>query len=130
MFGKARRLARREMRGGLLRRQESCLRSFQDVVADRLPKSREMGLRSIPISRIVGSVDKPCSFTKSFLPRSDAQRGRWKRAYAVAHSLTGYEPIHVYQLAEDFFVLDGHFRVSVAKILGGDTIDAFVEVWD
>lgn len=112
-----------------LRGKSTSLRSFNDVTRGRLLTKKDRGTSTVPLSKIVGSVDKPSFFTASFWPRSDELEPRWRKAYAVTHGLVGYHPIDLYQVGDDFFVVDGHFRVSVAKALGGDSISAHVEEW-
>jgi len=84
---------------------------------------------TVALDRIVGSVGKAQLFTRSFYPRSDDLRARWKAAYAVTHGLRGYEPIELYEAEGLFYVVDGHFRVSVARAIGYDTIEAKVRRW-
>ena len=129
-FDRTRRRARREVLVGRLRRRDTCLLSFGEVVDGRRrfqESGREFG--EVAISKIVGSVDKPCSFTRSFNPRNEEQRGRWKKAYAIANDLPGYQPIDLYRVGDEFFVVDGHFRVSVTKFLGGESMSAYIQEW-
>lgn len=91
--------------------------------AEALP-SRE--LREIPLAAIVGSVGRPRDFTRDFKPRSDADATRWVRVKAGALDLQGLPPIEVYQIGEAYFVRDGHHRVSVARELGFEVIEAYV----
>lgn len=129
-FAGARRRARRELLIGRLTKRSDRLVPFDDVVAgQRVLSPKERGVLTVAISSIVGSVDKPFAFTKSFEPASDALRGRWKKAYAVAHGLAGYQPVELYQVGDHFFVVDGHFRISVTKALGGESIRAHVKEW-
>jgi len=108
---------------------DMCLISFDEVVSGRMLTREDRGFQTVPIAKIVGSVGKACWFTKSFDPKREDQRGRWKRSYAIAHGLIGHEPIDLYQLGTEFFVVDGHFRVSVTKALGGESIRAHVQGW-
>lgn len=128
-FAKARRRATWEMFRGWLRSESTCLLSFHDAVGDRLLSSKPWITETTEVSRILGSVDKPCAFTPSFLPRTDELKSRWKRAYALVHGLKGYQPIDLYELDDTLFVVDGHFRVSVIKHLGGELIQASVQEW-
>lgn len=128
-FAKARSRATWELLKAWVRGGRTCLLSFHEVVGDRLIKTGIRGPETIAISTILGSVDKPCAFTPSFLPRADEQKGRWKRAYALAHGLVGYEPIELYKVDGVHFVIDGHFRVSVIKYLGGESMEALVQEW-
>jgi nucleotide-binding universal stress UspA family protein len=84
------------------------------------------GLQNIPIDAIVGSVGRYSDFTRSFLPRQDADAGRWVGVEAAMTDMTGLPPVEVYQIGEAYFVMDGNHRVSVAKRLGATHIEAFV----
>jgi hypothetical protein len=122
-FATARRKARWQTVVDRLRGRRSTLVPF-DEVADRsglLRESLEL-LQPVPLAQIVGSVGKGHLFTRSFYPRSDALLSRWKRAFAVARGFRGYEPIELYEAEGYFYVVDGHFRVSVARALGYETI--------
>lgn len=84
------------------------------------------GLQNIPISSIVGSVDRYDDFSRSFLPQYDSDQGRWTRILDQMTGQGGLPPIEVYQVGSAYFVLDGNHRVSVAKHLGADQIQAYV----
>jgi hypothetical protein len=92
----------------------------------RLRDERYLGLREIPVEKIVGSVGRYKDFTRSFLPRTNAVRSRWQRLDALARGQEGFPPIEVYKVGEVYFVLDGNHRVSVARQLGMKTIEAYV----
>jgi hypothetical protein len=51
---------------------------------------------------------------------------RWSRVYAVAHSLEGPPPIELYKVGDAYFVRDGNHRVSVARQVGAQSIEAHV----
>lgn len=84
------------------------------------------GLQEIPLHKIVGSVDRYEDFTRSFLPKRDANAERWAGVRAAVNDMVGMPPIEVYQLGDAYFVLDGNHRVSIARRLGSDTITARV----
>ncbi|MEN8097865.1 MAG: universal stress protein [Chloroflexota bacterium] len=83
-------------------------------------------LRDIPLDAIVGSVGRYTDFTRTFLPLSDSDQSRWVGVSNAMTGLTGLPPITVYQIGEAYFVLDGNHRVSVARQLGTETIEAYV----
>jgi len=83
-------------------------------------------LRDIPLESIVGSLGRYNDFTRSFLPISESSRERWARVKGVSESAIGFPPIDVYQIGEAYFVKDGNHRVSVARLSGADTIQAYV----
>ncbi len=82
-------------------------------------------LGNIPMNAIVGSVGRYEDFNRQFLPRQEAQLGRWARV-RMAFEYSGLPPIEVYQIGDVYFVLDGHHRVSVARQLGAKEIEAYV----
>ena len=83
-------------------------------------------LRDIPLDAIVGSVGRSKDFTRNFLPLTDSDQDRWARVMAGTASLSGLPPIEVYQIGEVFFVFDGNHRVSVARELEANSIQAYV----
>jgi nucleotide-binding universal stress UspA family protein len=82
-------------------------------------------LRNISMNAIVGSVGRYEDFNRQFLPRQEAQLGRWARV-RMGFEYSGLPPIEVYQIGDVYFVLDGHHRVSVAQQLGAKEIEAYV----
>lgn len=127
-FARMRREAERQLRRGRRRGRRSRSIPFDTVAAGLLPDS-DHHAATVPLDRIVGSVGKDHQFTRSFHPTRDADLARWKRAYAVAHGLRGYDPVELYEVAGRYFVVDGHYRVSVARALGSATIQATVRRW-
>lgn len=87
---------------------------------------RRIGLQSISLDSIVGSVDRTKDFDRRFRPTSGRVRERWQRL-ALAHRRgEAIPPIEVYRVGSLHFVYDGHHRVSVARALNLSTIDAYV----
>ncbi|CAA9532646.1 MAG: transcriptional regulator, partial [uncultured Solirubrobacteraceae bacterium] len=87
---------------------------------------RHLGLRTITIDSIVGTVDRMREFDRRFRPLSGRVRGRWERIAAAQRRGESMPPISVYRIGDLHFVRDGHHRVSVARSLGRDDIDAYV----
>jgi hypothetical protein len=87
---------------------------------------RYLGLQVIELDSIVGTVDRGREFDRSFRPTSGKVRGRWERIAEAQRRGKAMPPIDVYRIGELHFVKDGHHRVSVARALGHDTIDAYV----
>ncbi len=83
-------------------------------------------LEEIPLRLIRGSVGRYREFTREFLPRSDQQEERWARVKSAVTGLSGVPPIEVYQIGEVYFVQDGNHRVSVAREMGLEKIEAYV----
>ena len=87
---------------------------------------RRLGLQSISLDSIVGSVDRSREFDRRFRPRSSRVRGRWERIAQAQRRGEPLPPISVYRVGNLHFVEDGHHRVSVARALGQTHIDAYV----
>jgi nucleotide-binding universal stress UspA family protein len=126
-FEHARRQAFLERVVGQLRGRTTSLLPF-DQVKEKLglQPASDRGLQEIPLDNIVGSVGRYREFTRSFLPRDDSIRERWKRIYRAAQGLRGLPPIELYQVGDVYFVKDGNHRVSVAHELEAKTIQAYV----
>ncbi len=86
------------------------------------------GVQEIPVDAIVGSVNRFQDFNRDFMPLYDEDRERWARVKAAMTSpgSAGLPPIRVYKLGDAYFVLDGNHRVSIAREMGIDTIEADV----
>jgi hypothetical protein len=108
--------------------EESSTLPFEPVV-DALGRrgERDLGIQTLPIGSIVGTVDRrPETFDRSFRPRSPEVRARWERVAAARRSGIDLPPIEVYRVGDIHFVLDGHHRVSVARAMGETSIEAHV----
>jgi hypothetical protein len=130
LFGGARAWRRRRAAGGR--------RSDRDVLPsllDRYPGAtaaprRPIGLRSVPLDRIVGTTRHPSQNTADFLPlpklRGANWRGRWQRITGAIDRLETLPPVDLVQVGDDYYVVDGHNRVAAALKAGGLEVDADV----
>jgi len=84
------------------------------------------GLQTVPLDRIVGSVNRYRDFDRAFLPRQDYTADRWRSISRAFYDDVGLPPVRLYQVGEAYFVLDGNHRVSVARERGQKFIDAEV----
>jgi hypothetical protein len=123
---------RRELLGRLatrLRRDPdvNLILPFEEVVeALGYRGERSLGLHTIPLDSIVGTVDRTREFDRRFRPKSGGVRRRWEPIAAAQRRGEAMPPISVYRVGELHFVKDGHHRVSVARALGHREIDAYV----
>ena len=88
---------------------------------------RSLGVQTIPIHSIVGTVerDKAAAFDRELRPPRWS-RGRWTLLCMAAQRGAELPPISVYRVRERHYVQDGHHRASVARALGAGTIEAEV----
>ena len=129
-FGRARRrraLAQLSARLRLEPSDVNVILPFEEVVAALGRRGeRRLGLETIPLDSIVGTVDRRREFDRRFRPTSGRVRPRWERIATAQRKGQAMPPIDVYRIGELHFVKDGHHRVSVARALGYDSIEAWV----
>ena len=110
-----------------LRRRPTSLLSYQETRRQFVVTGEcYRGIRTVPIDEIVGSTDRCHDFDATFRPLRTNTVGRWVSVacgYAAGHSLP---PVQLYQIADAYFVRDGHHRVSVARVRGQVWVDAEV----
>jgi len=95
----------------------------------RAPR-RAIGLHSVPIDRIVGTMRHPSQNTADFLPlprlRGHNWRARWQRITSAVDRLATLPSVELVQVGDDYYVADGHNRVAAARQVGAVEIDAVV----
>jgi hypothetical protein len=84
-----------------------------------------LGVREIPIERIVGSVDRSGDFGRDFKPRRGLSRSRLASLRSAARD-GGLPAIEVFEVGGAYFVEDGHHRVALAREQRAHFIDAEV----
>jgi hypothetical protein len=87
---------------------------------------RHLGLQTIRLDTIVGTVDSRRDFDRHFRPTTGRVRSRWEQLALAQRRGEAIPPIEVYRVGDQHFVNDGHHRVSIAAATGQQTIDAFV----
>jgi hypothetical protein len=99
-----------------------------DEVLDALGRrgERRLGLQTIRLDHIVGTVDSSHDFDRRFRPTNGRVRERWERLALAQRRGEAIPPIEVYQVGDLYFVQDGHHRVSIAMAEGAKTIEAYV----
>jgi hypothetical protein len=113
----------------LLTRRRTNLLLLSQVVPKISPEDGvDGGVQDIPIEKIVGSVSRSADFTRTFMPVASDRlnRERWRKIYTLVTLGKATPPIDVYQVDQQFFVVDGHHRVSVARHLGWTSLQAHV----
>ena len=103
------------------------LLSYDEILKHlRMKGQTDRGRSEIPLNKIIGSVGRYTDFTRDFLPRNVSDSNRWASVRMATESLSGVPPIEVYKVGDSYFVRDGNHRVSVARMNGQESIDAFV----
>ena len=85
-----------------------------------------LGLQNVPLSKIIGSVQKNEDFKKGFIPKNSIVKIRWCNIYIEMLGDFKLPPITLYKIREEYYVYDGNHRVSVANFLNFSSIEADV----
>lgn len=111
----------------LLSPEEVSLISLNDVKQMIKPMNETyVGMKVIPIAKVVGSEGRYNDFDNRFFPKSSHLKARWEHVDEAALRSIDLPPIKVYEISGLYFVRDGNHRVSVAKARGTEFIDAEV----
>ena len=94
----------------------------------RAVSQTNIGLQQVPLGNIIGSVNRTSDFDRNFRPLSDDDRSRWADVKTAMTSpyTAGVPPVSLYKIGDAYFVLDGNHRISIAKEMGLDSIEAYV----
>ena len=128
-FTRARRKAFLRRIGAFLRRDpvSNQLLSFEEVKGALGAVSQSyLGMREVPVAKIVGSVGRHRDFDRAFLPSKPDLGTRWRRIDEIMHRAEELPPVSLYKIGDAYFVSDGNHRVSVARQQGVEMIDAEV----
>lgn len=124
-FSKARNKAFINELQHLLNPDETKMISFSQMKKFLKPQNETyIGMKTIPISKIVGSEGRYKDFDNQFLPKNSFMKERWEHVDEAVIKDIVLPPISVYELGGLYFVRDGNHRVSVAKSKGVEFIDA------
>ena len=113
---------------GLNFKKQENLKSFTEIQKEENAyNSVNLGIKEIPLDKIVGSVEKYSYFDKNFVPKNDIVKQRWINIYVGYMMDSMLPPVILYKIKDDYYVYDGNHRVSVAKFLNFASIEAEVE---
>jgi hypothetical protein len=104
----------------------SDLESVQASLSER--NQRYIGSRTVAISQIVGSEGRTHDFDRSFNPLDERSRDRWMSVASARQNGVALPAVELIQIGQNYFVRDGHHRISVAHAFGEEYIDAIVTV--
>ena len=78
----------------------------------------ERGTLMVPLEKIVGSVGRYHDFDNQFKTQQSKRNERLQGILKAMREGKNLPPIALYQIKEDFFILDGHHRFKAARELG------------
>ena len=83
---------------------------------------RDRGIRSVPLGRIVGSVGRYKDFDGQFRFRPALPSDRLAGIKQAMRQGRNLGPVKLYQIKNEFYVLDGNHRIAAAHVLLGQFI--------
>lgn len=95
-----------------------------------LEGAHRLGNKTVPLERIQGSENKSSEFDRQFRPLKGHIRERWVGLAAAFLRGVVLPPVELIQVGGDYYVRDGHHRISVARAFGQVDIDADVTLWE
>lgn len=81
---------------------------------------------AVPLSKIVGTEGRSEDFDAKFNPLKSHNRERWIGIAAARRTDVVLPAVELVRDGNDYYVRDGHHRISVAKALGQLEIDAYI----
>lgn len=118
--------------GGFLNRfrsSDKCLKTLAEN-SDRIGSRHYVGRVVVNVEDIHGTLDRYHDFDHEFRPLNESDEDRWARvATAMMHGVE-LPPLELIQVGDEFYVKDGHHRISVSRALGFSFLDAIVERWE
>ncbi|MDR2191954.1 MAG: DUF4032 domain-containing protein [Endomicrobium sp.] len=111
------------------------MNEINDVLVDfgsieknlRRYKIKDRGVHAIETEKIVGSLGRYNDFSENLLPRRGDSGLRYESVKQCLLNGVNFPPIKVYQVLDNYFVIDGHHRLMAArKVFNAKYIDAEV----
>lgn len=115
-------------KGFLGLKKRSNLKSFIEIQKkENAYNSVHLGIKEVPLDKIIGSVEKYTDFDKNFAPKNNVVKQRWINIYVGYIGESMLPPVILYKIKDNYYVYDGNHRISVAKFLNFASIEAEVE---
>ena len=92
--------------------------------------SHKVEIKAVNLNAIKGSCGRSKDFDADYKPINTHSRDRWIRVATAVFIGKQLPAVELVQIGTQYYVTDGNHRVSVAKALGQNTIQAHVTVWE
>ena len=102
----------------------------RSLASSSLQNSASAGVQAVELDRIRGSESRSHDFDRSFQPLIEENRERWIRIAKMCLTGQALPAVDLIEVDGDYYVRDGHHRVSVMRALGYHFVDAHVTVWN
>lgn len=91
---------------------------------------RDLGHQTVAIGAIIGSEGRTRDFDSRFAPLSDRTRDRWMSVAQARRRGKALPAVLLVRAEDGYYVRDGHHRISVARALGEEFVEADVIAWE
>ncbi len=106
------------------------LQALDAATADLLTShGHYLGTRTVALSQINGSEARTNDFDRSFHPLNSRTIGRWTSVARARQAGIPLPAVELIKVGDNYFVRDGHHRISVAHSFGEEYIEAEVTEW-
>jgi hypothetical protein len=85
-----------------------------------------LGARVVALSDIVGTENRAQDFDRNFRPLNANTQERWMSVYRARARGLALPPVALVKRGTEYYVRDGHHRLSVARALGQVEVEAVV----
>jgi uncharacterized ParB-like nuclease family protein len=94
--------------------------------AEKAYESVKRGVASIPLDKIIGSVGRYTDFDQQFRLQGAGTEERLRSLTTAIQTGKVIPPVSLYQIKDDYYIVDGHHRVTAARNLEQSTIQATI----
>ena len=98
----------------------------EDQNREKAFETRDRGIHEIALDLIVGSVGRYHDFDRQFRIGAHLPAERLEKIAAALRQGKSLPPVKLYQIKNQYYVLDGNHRVAAAKQLGHEEIKAHI----
>lgn len=117
-----------QLKAALFHRLPGLLNLEANLSSQKIANQASLGIRTVEIESIRGSESRTEDFDQDFCPLQEHTRERWFSVARATLKGTPLPPVELVQVGSDYFVRDGHHRISVARALGQMAVEAEVTV--
>lgn len=126
-YHRALRQAQKRRLTSLVLRRKNHLLSLEAVLERaRIVGQRSLGICTVALDEIIGSSGRTGDFDRGFMPRRQNTMERWLAVVRAWYRGIPLPPVELRKVNDAYFVIDGHHRISVARLRGQDFIEAEV----
>lgn len=109
------------------KRSPEAVKSFShDQQQEAAYDTIDRGTQIVPLDQIVGSVGRYHDFDSRFRPKNHIFNERYEGIKNALREGRLLPPVKLYQIKDEYYVLDGNHRIAAAKELGHNEVEASI----